>query len=96
MITREQAISLAHDFVAQSGYAVEFDVPQVRHMDAARINRLFGRQIYPCDSWIVEFPKILPEGVTESPGTVMVVLLEETGELREVYVAMPIEWARFP
>ncbi len=92
MVTEEQAIAAARHFIERSGCAVSFEAATVRHMEAERFNRLFGRRVYPSDVWVVEFPKLLPPGVTECPGTVMVEILEATGALREVYVGMPPEW----
>jgi hypothetical protein len=91
-LTREHAIELAREYFAQFGRAVILEASAVRRMDGKRFNRLFGRQVYPSDSWVVEFPKLLPPGVTECPGTVAVEVLEATGDLREVYVGMPHEW----
>lgn len=90
-MTQEQAVALARDFVAQLERAVHVEPAAVRHMQAERFNRLFGRPAYPSDFWIVEFPKVLPPGVIECPGTVMVEVLEATGWVREVYVGMSVE-----
>jgi hypothetical protein len=90
-MTREEAIAAARDFVARLGRAVHLEPEAVRHMEAERFNRLFGRAVYPSDFWVVEFPKLLPPGITECPGTVTVEVVEATGRVREVYVGMPVE-----
>jgi hypothetical protein len=88
-MTREEAISAARDFVLRQKRAVLLDPEAVRPMQAARFNALFGRIVYPCDFWVVEFRKVLPPGVAaESPGSVAVEVIPVTGEVREVYVGM--------
>lgn len=85
-MTREQAIALAIEYLGQQGLDVHKTPEAVRHMDAARFNRLFGREQYPSDFWIVEFPKVLPHEAAESPGTVMLEVIDCTGRVREVHV----------
>jgi hypothetical protein len=87
-MTRGQAIAAARDYVAQLGRSVYLTPEAVRHMEAERVNQLFGRPVSSSDFWVIEFPKVLPPGVTESPGTVMVEVEEATGRVREVYVGM--------
>ena len=90
-MTREEAIAVARAFVVQKRYAVYFDQVEARLMEASRFNVLFGQPLYPCDFWAVDFPKILPPGIAaESPDSIMIEVIPETGEVREVYVGM---WA---
>jgi hypothetical protein len=58
-------------------------------MQAAQFNTLFGREVYPCDFWVVEFRKVLPADIAaESPGSILVEVIPTTGEVREVVVGM--------
>lgn len=63
-------------------------------MQAEQVNRMLGRTVLASDSWVVEFPKALPSGVTECPGTVTVEVAESTGRVREVCVGMSVEWPK--
>ena len=96
LISREDAIRLARQYVA--GMPIELDVEslEVRRMDGARINSKLGRDIYPSDSWIIDFPKCLPPGVTECPASVTIEILEATGQWREVYVGWTHDGWRDP
>jgi hypothetical protein len=96
MITREDAIRLARGYALEIPIEMDMGSPEVRRMDGARINRLFGREIYLSDSWIIEFPKRLPPGVTECPGSVTIEILEATGQWREVYVGWTLDGWRDP
>jgi hypothetical protein len=88
-MTREQATALARDFVLKHPREVLSEPESVRQMQADRFNRLFGRAVYPCDFWVVEFRKVLPPGVAvEMPGTVAVEVIPSTGEVREIYAGM--------
>lgn len=88
-MTQEEAVTLAREFVVDQQRAVVFEPEAVRHMKADRFNRLLGRSHYPSDFWVVEFSKVLPQGVAfESPTTVMVEVIEMTRQVREVYVGM--------
>src|SRR5262249_24936814 len=89
LMTREEAVTAARDFVLRASRAVLAEPDAVRLMQAARFNALFGRPVYPGDFWVVEFPKVLPTGVAgESPGTILVEVVPATGEVREVYPGM--------
>ena len=60
-MTREQAITAAREFVSRQPRPVLLEPEAVRPMAAARFNALFGRAVYPCDFWVVEFRKVLPD-----------------------------------
>ena len=88
-MTREEAVTVARDFVLRETRAVLAEPEAVRLMQAARFNALFGHPVYPGDFWVIEFRKILPPGVAaESPGTILVEVVPATGEVREVYPGM--------
>jgi hypothetical protein len=91
-MTQEEAVDAARGLVTRLGRAVRLKPEAVRHMKADRFNRLFERAVYPSDFWVVEFGKVLPPGVFEFPATIMVEVLEATGQVREVYLGMPREW----
>jgi hypothetical protein len=91
-MTQEQVIARARSWVVRQRRPIFLEPESVRLMQAARFNALFGRDVYPCDFWIVEFRKVLPAGVAaESPGTIMVEVIPVTGEVREIYVGMHAE-----
>jgi hypothetical protein len=88
-MTQEQALHLARALVAQKGRAVMLEPEAVRRMRAEPFNGLFGRPVYPSDFWVVEFRKILPPGVAaETPGSVLVEVVDATEQAREVYPGM--------
>jgi hypothetical protein len=90
-MTQEQVIVTAQNFVIGKGYQVLLEPEAIRLLSADRFNALFGRIVYPGDFWTVEFRKILPpEVMAESPSTVMIEVVPDTGEVREVYVGMHI------
>jgi hypothetical protein len=91
-MTREEAIAAARVYVRAKERSACLEPESVRLMEAARFNKLFGDELYPCDFWVVEFLKILPPGVAaESPGSIMVEVIPTTGEVREVYVGMWVD-----
>ena len=91
-MTQEEAVTLAREFVVSQQRAVIPEPEAVRHMEADRFNRLLGRAYYPSDFWVVEFRKVLPPGVAaETPGSLLVEVIEATGQVRLVYVGMTLE-----
>lgn len=96
MISQGDAVRLACKYVAGIAIEVAVESLEVRRMDAAKMNQLLGRELYPSDSWIIDFPKRLPLGVTECPGSVTIEILEATGQWREVYVGWSLSAWRDP
>ena len=89
-MTREEAIALARDYVRRLGQAVCLEPDSARYMESEPFNELLGRRFYPGNFWAVEFPKRLPPGVTECPGSVLVEVMEATGQVREVVLGWTI------
>lgn len=88
-MTRDEAITVARDFLLKNGRGFHLDPLEVRPMQAARFNSLFGQEKYPCDFWVIEFLKILPAGIAfESPGSWLVEVIPASGEVREVHPGM--------
>src|SRR4051794_26550450 len=85
-MSREEAVAVARDFVIREGLMGHAEPASVRLARAACFNGLFRRELYPCDFWVVEFLKV----VDESPGSVMLEVIPDTGVIREIYVGM---WA---
>jgi hypothetical protein len=92
-MTEEDAVKIARSFAAQLGYSVDLESPTSFRMSGERFNRLWDRKVYPSDSWVVHFPKYLPPGVAaEDPATIMIEVLEATGQVRHAYLGMSPDW----
>ena len=91
-MTREVAIAVAREFVKREGLSVDLEPYDIRLQPASRYNKLLGREVYPCDFWIVEFIKILGPGVAiEFPASTCIEVVSITGVAREVYPGMNSE-----
>jgi len=86
-ISKRNAVSLAHDFVAHKGLMVHAEPVSVRLARAAFFNALLHRDLYPSDFWVVEFLKLQDE----SPGSIMVEVNSNTGDIHEIYVGSWID-----
>ena len=90
-MTREEVIVAARKFMLHQNRSVLLEPISVRHLDAARFNRILGRREYPTAFWVVEFKKVLLQGVAvEMPSSVLVEVFPNTGEVREVYPGMHV------
>jgi hypothetical protein len=88
-MTSEQAVAIARELIIRNRRSVVLEPIAIRRMQAVEFNELFGRTAYPSDFWVVEFLKILPHGVAaETPGSVLVEVVDATQQAREVYVGM--------
>ncbi len=89
---REEAIVVAKEYIICKGLSVDPEPFDVRLQPASRYNKLFGRKVYPCDFWIVEFIKILEPGVVvEFPASTCIQVVPNSGVVREVYPGMHTE-----